>query len=103
MTGFSVRLPAGSPAWLVALAIVGIVAAVLLGELTTIARHMMPQDSSDRLVWWRERRALQAQRRTERTRGTARRRGRLSACIARNRRKRRLQRSAQKERNRYRE
>lgn len=62
----SVPLPPGSPAWLLALAIGASVTVALIFGLVRLARHMMPQDSSDRLTWWHERRAFREQRRRRR-------------------------------------
>lgn len=65
MSGLSVRLPADSPPWLLALAIAAfLVAAVMVAAVRAI-RHIMPQHSADRLAWWHERRALLAERRKD--------------------------------------
>jgi len=65
MSGLSVRLPANSPAWLLALALVAIIVLAALLAAVRIARHVMPQDSADRLTWWRDRRTIRAVRRLQ--------------------------------------
>jgi hypothetical protein len=72
MTGLSVPLPPHPPAWLVAIAIGAVVVTTLVVGLVRVVRHMMPQNSSDRLVWWHERRAFQELRRQHRQRGRTR-------------------------------
>jgi hypothetical protein len=68
MSGLLVLLPAHSPPWLLALAIVAFLVAGVIMAAVRVVRHIMPQHSSDRLAWWHERRAFLAERRKDRRR-----------------------------------
>lgn len=66
MSGLSVRLPANSPTWLLALTIVALLLAAAIVGLVRLVRHALPQDSRDRLAWWQDRREFRARRKHER-------------------------------------
>jgi hypothetical protein len=66
VSGLSVRLPANSPTWVVVLVIAAMLAVAMMLASVRVVRCLIPQDSADRLVWWRERRTVRANRRPNR-------------------------------------
>lgn len=77
---FGVQLPESAPMWLVVVAIV-VAAAIPLGMVLVRAiQAVMPQESSDRLAWWTNRRKFKDRRGREVLRGRRKRKCKKHKC-----------------------
>jgi hypothetical protein len=47
----------GSPEWVILLALMSSMSVGILAALVRLARAVVPQESKDRLEWWKDRRA----------------------------------------------